>query len=173
MLKIFFGSFLLIAITEGTCLKPIVVNPGRNFIIKNEGVVYKSSSRVGREDVIKSDLVINEDPSSLMRSGYSFPMGDTVVIELFETTESYHNIFDIMILKDQYLIQYRREINDTEFVQKFAPVKSKLELSSSDISNGSKIRGRVEYTGRCVSGCSDKNSRIRIEGNFAVKINQY
>jgi hypothetical protein len=167
------ATILVIGVIKGDCWKPVVVNASRNYIIKNEGKVYKSSSIVGREDVIKSDLMINGDSSNIIRSGYSFPLGDTVVIELFETTVGYHNLFDIVILKDQYLIRYSREINDTEFVQKFELVKSKLELSSLDFSNGHKIRGHVEYTGRCVSGCSDKNKKIRIEGNFAVKINKY
>jgi len=166
-------AILIIGIVEGDCWKPVVVNSSRNYIIKNEGKIYKSSSTIGREDVIKSYLMINRDSSNVVRSGYSFPLGDTVVIELFETTVSYHNLFDIVILKDQYTIRYSREINDTEFVQKFETVKSKLELNSSDFSNGSKIRGHVEYTGKCVSGCSDKNKKIKIEGNFAVKINRY
>jgi len=164
---------LLVSVVESDCWKPIIVNSGRTYVIKNEGKVYKSSSRIGREDMIKSDLMINEDSSMVIRSAYSFPLGDTVVLELFETNTSYHNLFDIVILKDQYLIRYSREINDTEFVQKFEPVKSKLELSSSDFSNGNNIRGHVEYTGRCVSGCADKNKKIKIEGNFAVKIHRY
>jgi hypothetical protein len=100
-------------------------------------------------------------------------LGDTLVIELFETTTSYHNLFDIVILNDQYFIRYSREINDTEFVQKFEPLKSRLELNSSDFSGGNKIRGHVEYTGRCVSGCSDKSKKVMIEGSFAVKIHRY
>jgi hypothetical protein len=166
-------TVLLISVVERDCWKPIIVNPGRNYIIKNEGKVYRSSSSEGREQPIESILIINGDPSNVIRSGYSFPLGDTVVIELFETNVTFHNLFDIVILKDQYIIRYSREINDTEFVQKFEQVKSKLELNSSDFSNGNKIRGHVEYTGRCVSGCSDKVKKFKIEGNFAVKIHRY
>ena len=64
-------------------------------------------------------------------------------------------------------------INFMDVVQKFEVVKSKLELNSANLVKGSKIRGHVEYTGKCVSGCSEKNRRIRIEGNFAVKIYRY
>ena len=166
-------TIMFVSVVEGDCWKPIVVNSDRNYVIKNEGKVYKSSSHVGREEMIKSDLVINGDSLNVIRSGYSYPLGDTVVIELFETTLSYHNLFDIIILNDQYYIRYSREINDTDFIQKFQSMKSKLELSSLNFSNRSKIRGHVEYTGECLSGCSEKKKEIRIEGNFVVKINRY
>jgi len=161
---------LIACVIEGDCWKAIVMNTKRDYVVKNEGKLQNV------EDILsttEADLVIDEELATVIRSGYSFPLKDTVVIELFETTVGYHNLFDIVILKDQYLIRYSREINDTEFIQKFEPVKSKLELSSLDFSNGSKIRGHVEYTGRCVSGCLDKNKKIKIEGNFAVKINRY
>jgi hypothetical protein len=163
-------AILLMDVVRGDCWKKIIVNKDRNYVIKNEGKLQKPQDLVSTTD---ADLVINGEPTAVIRSGYSFSLGDTVVIELFETTVSYHNLFDVVILNDQYIIRYSREINNTEIVQKFEPMKSKLELSSSDFSNGSKVRGHVEYTGRCVSGCSDKNKKVKIEGNFAVKIDRY
>jgi len=124
--------------------KPIIVNAQRKYQIKEEGKLLKP------EDIlsgIDADLIIDDEASASIRLGYSFPLGDTTVIQLFETSASYHNLFDIVIFKDQYLIRYSREINDTDFVQKFVPLKTKLELNCADFSNGSKIRGYVEYSG--------------------------
>jgi hypothetical protein len=166
----FLLAILLINVAKGDCWKSIAVNSARSYVIKNEGKLQNPEDLLSTTD---ADLIIDGDSSHVIRSGYSFPQADTVVMELFETTVSYHNLFDIVIVKDQYQMRYSREINNTEFVQKFEPVKTKLELSSSDFSNGNKIRGHIKYTGRCVSGCSDKNKKIRIEGNFAVKINRY
>jgi hypothetical protein len=166
-------AILILSLAESECWKPIQFNPAQNYPVKNEGKAYRSSSYTEREDDIKSDLVINGDSSTSIRSGYSFPLGDTIVIELFETTMSYHNVFDIVIVDDKYLIRYSREINDSEFIQKFEPIHSQLELSSSDFSNGNKIRGHVEFIGKCVTGCSDQNRQLRIKGNFSVKIHRY
>jgi len=167
-------AILIACVIEGDCWKTIIVNTKRDYSIKNEGKSFKPLY-LENEESINSDLVIDGNAANVIKMGYSspFPMNDTVKIEIFDNEASYAHSFNIIILKDRYVIRYSREIIDTEFIQKFEPVKSKLELSSLDFSNGSKIRGHVEYTGRCVSGCLDKNKKIKIEGNFAVKINRY
>lgn len=163
-------TILFISVAKGDCWKPISVNSQRSYVIKNEGILQNPEDKISTTD---ADLIIDGDSLNVIRSGYSFPLADTVVIELFETNEMYHNLFDIVIVEDRYTIMYSREVNNTEFVQKFETVRSKVEFNSSDFSNGSKIRGHVEYLGKCKSGCSDKNKKIRIEGNFAVEIHRY
>lgn len=168
-----FVILLLLVLHQDDCLRPIVVNTKHTYIVNNEGKIYKSSSSTGREDKIKSDLIINGDFSRMIRSGYSFPLGDTIVIELFETTADYHYLFDIFIVNGKYLIRYTREINDTEIVQKFKTIKSKLEFNSIEFSNGNNIRGHIEYIGNCVSGCVTDSKKVKIEGDFAIRINRY
>jgi hypothetical protein len=166
------GIALFVTIFAGDCWQPIIVDAGRTYAVKREGKLHKTAHE-DREQMTRADLVIDGDSSNVIRAGYSVPLGDTVVIELFETTISYHHLFDIIILEDRYAIRYVREINETDLVQVFECTKSRIVFNSSDFSNNSQIRGYVEYTGRCLSGCSDKHKLIKISGNFSVEINRY
>jgi len=167
-------TILFISGIHGDCWKSIVISRERPYLVKNEGESFKPLYSENKASV-NSDLMIDEDTARLIKMGYSypFPMGDTVRLDLFDNEASYAHSFKIYILRNKYLIKYSREIVGTDLVQKFEPVKSMLELNSLDFSNGSKIRGHVEYTGKCVSGCSNKSRRVWIAGNFAVKIHRY
>lgn len=153
----------------GDCWRAFVVNKQLQFEVKDEGKMF-TPLYLENAEAINADLVIDGDTSRRIKMGFSSPlaMGDTIRIDLFDNEEAYAHLFEIFILKDKYLIRYSREINYTDVVQVFVPIKSHLELNSSNFIYGSKIRGRVSYLGRCISGCSDKDKQIRIEGNFAV-----
>jgi hypothetical protein len=68
---------LTITVIQGDCWKLFVINPEQKYVIKNEGKLQNV------EDVLsttEADLVIDADTSSVIRSGNSTPLGDTVVI---------------------------------------------------------------------------------------------
>ena len=171
MLRLLFIVFVTLAMGSD-CWRPIILNTQRNYEIKNEGRSYRPLY-LENEEIIQSNLIIDADSARVIRMTTSVPLNDTIVIKLFDNEESFAHAFDIVVIKDQYLIRYSREINFTDLIQKFEPVKTKLELNSLDFSKGSRIRGHIEYTGKCISGCTDKNKKVRIEGNFAVKIYRY
>ncbi len=134
-------AILLITCNERDCWKPIVVNAKRSYFIRNEGKSFKPLYLLN-EERITAELVIDGDTANVIKMGTSIPfsMADTVKIELFDNGPSYAHSFKIVILKEQYLIQYNREIVGADLVQKFEAVKTKLELNSLDLSKGSKIR---------------------------------
>jgi hypothetical protein len=160
---------LAMVVTKVDQWNQIVVNTQRKYDIRNEGKLYKPLY-LDNEESIQADAVIDGDSSKVIRLTTSVLLGDTVVIKLFDNEESFAHAFDILIYKGNYMMRYSREINFTDLVQKFDPVKSKLELSSLNVSDGSDVRGHVEYIGECVSGCTSKKKRVQISGEFTVKI---
>lgn len=173
MLK-YLSVILFISCFGSDCWMPIIFNTNRSYVIKNQGKAFKPLYSEN-EFKVNAALVIDGDTARTLRLSDTdpFPMADTLRIDVFDNEVGYAHTFSIVILKDKYSIRYMREINYTEFVQKFESVESKLELSSSDFSNGSHVSGHVEYIGRCASGCIDTQKKIRIEGNFSVKISRY
>lgn len=165
---------LFFFVSSRDCWKTVELNSRDAYFIPNEGKLFKPLYSEN-EETINAYLVINNDTASLIKMCYTspFPMGDTVKIEAFDNEASFSNSLTVTIFHNKYKIDYKREVNFTDLVQKFGTVKSELVLSSLDFSNLGKIRCHIEYTGKCISGCTEKNKKISIEGNFVTKIHRY
>jgi hypothetical protein len=152
--------------------RPIVLNTQRQYVIRNEGQPF-TPLYSPNQFTIDSDLIIDGDSANVIRQSISTPYRDSTVIELYESSESYEQFVTIYVWKGKYQVKYEREIDLTDLVQRFECVDSKLELNSLDFSDRKKIRGYLEFEGKCIEGCIDKNKKIRIAGNFVVTIYRY
>ena len=152
--------------------RPIVVNIKRQYVIRNEGhsftPVYSPN-----EYPIECDLIIDGDSANVIRQVSSMPYGDSTMVVLYESAESYEQQVTIYVWKRKYQVKYERVIDFTDLIQRFECIDSKLELNSLDLANRKEIRGYLEFQGKCVEGCSDKNKRIRIAGNFVFTVYRF
>jgi hypothetical protein len=162
----------LVCATHADHWRPIVLNIERQYMIRNEGQAFTPLYSPNKF-TIDCDLIIDKDSANVIRQSNSTPHGDSTIIELYESSESFEHYITIYVSKGKYQVEYKRTIDLTDLFQRFESTDSKLELNSLDFSDRKKIHGYLEFRGKCVEGCIDKNKKVEIAGNFGVTIYRY
>jgi hypothetical protein len=144
------------------------VDVTRDYTVKDEGGVLPV---LDGEYVVTADLVVNDDPASILRESRAVLQQDTLHIWITRFDSSSDHNFQIQIIKDKCFVFYDYSRPMDEENRKMRTISFALTLSSNKFRKGDKIQGHVTYIGQCTTYCDDwLPKQFEIEGYFATTI---
>jgi hypothetical protein len=171
-MKIYFWILLLSTLSScalsQNARNQVQVDFDRKFVIDKEDSLYRTTYH-GPKEKIKADLVIEgikvKDPQRI-KSSWGQIKGDTVEIQLYNTSPGFYHEYVIKIWKTSFNIAYNYKTSGDPHVREIITDSATLVLNTKRLKKGQTIRGHTEYRGRCTKGCGIEE--YKIAGNFAV-----
>jgi hypothetical protein len=141
------------------------VDATRNYVIKDEG---EEIDWYGLKLVVAADLTVNGDTLTMIRYSEAVLRDDTLDILLYQFDAAHDHNFQIRIANNKcfmfYDFSYPADIEN----RRIETIDFKLTLDNDTFARDSRIRGYVEFTGKCVHYCDA--TLIRVRGSFVATI---
>jgi hypothetical protein len=154
--------------TRATDLRSYQIDAKRDYKIMDEGAEY---SEDGQHSITKADLIVNEDSLTTIINTEAFKRGDTLDILLYNEIDASHDHnFQIQIIRDKCFVFYDFSYPMDEENRKLNTIKFQVTLDKNTFSVGAKLRGHVEYIGKCTSYCIYDLKDVEVHGDFVVTI---
>ncbi len=146
-------------------LKPLVLDSSIKCLIKNEDKKLKFGDEIF---VVKSGLLVNDDPMTDILFTQAKLNGDTLDILIYQTDESHDHNYKIKVIRDKYIIHYDFSYPADTTDRKIQTMDFKLILNRKNFYVGQELKGYTEFIGQCLTNCYE--SRIVAKGFFKVTV---